>query len=214
MVKITDIKTQNRNKERVSIFLDGEFAFGLAIDAAAELRVGDELQPEDIERLQDTDEVARAKQSAIRYLARRPRSIAEVERNLQGKSFPEPVVAQVVAYLEARNYVDDESFARFWVEQRETFRPRSRYALRQELFVKGVPAAVVDRVLDDFDDEQAAKRAALKRASRWSDLPLDEFKEKLGGYLQRRGFRYDTCRAAIDVAWRHLKDNDTRTERS
>ena len=128
MRKITAIEQQKRNKERVSIFLDGQFAFGLAFETAAGLRVGQELSDEAIAQLQDRETVVQARQSAFRFLSFRPRSIAEVRRNLLGKQFEEGLVETIINDLVQRNYLDDAAFATYWVEQRESFKPRSQRA--------------------------------------------------------------------------------------
>lgn len=203
---ITAIEPQKRNKERVNVFLDGEFAFGLDALAATGLHVGQALTSDAVAALQDEDAFERARQSAFRYLAYRPRSIAEVQRNLRRKEFDEVQVERVTTYLIQKGYLDDRAFAAYWVEQRETFKPRGSLALRQELAEKGVAREIIDSVVDDVDEQEAALRAARKRASRWSHLPFADFRRKLGGYLQRRGFGFDTINRTIDTLWNQLEN--------
>ena len=97
--------------------------------------------------------------------------------------------------------LDDVAFASYWVEQRETFRPRSRFALGQELRQKGISREVVEAVLAEVDDTAAARRAVEKRANRWAGLPEDAFKEKVAGYLQRRGFTYEVIKETLEKNW-------------
>ena len=213
MQKITAIEQQKRNKERVSIFLDGEFAFGLAFETAAGLRVGQELSEEAIAQLQDQETVVQARQSAFRFISFRPRSIAEVRRNLIGKQYDEALVEAILNDLVAREYLDDEEFAAYWVEQRESFKPRSRMALRHELYEKGVPRAIIDKVVQDVDEDDAAIKAASRRAYRWSALGEDEFTEKMIAYLRRRGFNYRIARKTAEQSWRDQKENDIPAQR-
>jgi regulatory protein len=203
---VTAIEPQKRNKDRVNVFLDGEFAFGIDVLAASGLRVGQTLERDAIVALQDEDAFDRARQSAFRYLAYRPRSIAEVQRNLRRKQFDEVQVEQVLSYLVQKEYLDDRAFAAYWVEQRDTFKPRGSFALRQELREKGVAREIIDAVVEDVDERDAALRAARKRVKRWSHLPFEEFRRKLGGYLQRRGFGYDTINRTIDTLWNQLEN--------
>lgn len=95
-----------------------------------------------------------------------------------------------MARLDALGYLDDEAFARFWVENRDTFKPRGPLALRQELRQKGVPDQIIDTVLETVDVEDAAYRAAQKKLSRYRGETLTDFKRKLGGFLGRRGFGF------------------------
>lgn len=213
MQKITAIEQQKRNKERVSVFLDGEFAFGLAYETAAGLRVGQELTEEAIVQLQDRETVVQARQSAFRFLSFRPRSIAEVRRNLLGKQYEEGLVETIINDLVQRNYLDDEAFATYWVEQRESFKPRSQRALRYELYEKGVPRDIIGRVVADVDEDDAAINAAARRAHRWSTLSEEEFNEKMIAYLRRRGFNYRVARRTAERAWQEINENETPAQR-
>jgi len=210
MRKITALEQQKRKKDRVSVFLDGEFAFGLTLEAAAGLRVGQELSDEAIAQLQDRETLIQARQSAFRYMSYRPRSIVEVRRNLLGKDYDEVVVDAIIAELIERNHLDDEAFAAYWVEQREAFKPRSRLALRQELYEKGVPRSVVSRIVENVDESDAAANAAERRAQRWSHLDEEEFRNKMISYLRRRGFTYQIAKDATEVAWLNVKENDLK----
>ena len=202
MQKITALTAQKRNEERLNVYLDGKFAFGLAVEAAAGLRVGQAVSPEEIAELKDRDRFAQAKDRALRYLSYRPRSESEVLWNLRQKGYEDDLIAGVIHYLIERQLLDDEAFAAYWVEQRETFKPRSRLALRQELRQKGIARAVIEAAVAEVDEAGAAKRAAEKRARRWRHLPYEEFRKKMGGYLQRRGFGYDITRTTIDMIWK------------
>lgn len=213
MNKITALTAQKRNKERVNVYLDGKFAFGLAVEAAVGLRVGQTLTPAEIAELQDRDQFARAKEKALRYLTYRPRSESEVWRNLQKKGYEDDLITGVIHYLKERDLLDDEAFAAYWVEQRETFKPRSRLALRQELREKGVARRVIDAAVAGVDEYAAAERAAEKRARRWDHLPFDEFRKKMGGYLKRRGFRYDVTKTTIEKIWERHGPEQPPTER-
>jgi regulatory protein len=207
MQEITALTRQKRNSNRVNVFLDGDFAFGLAEIAAARLRVGQKVSPEEIASLQAVDTLEKAKQSAFKYLSYRPRSIAEVERNLRDKKYDEMVISQVVERLQDLQMLDDLAFARFWVEQRDTFKPRSTLALRQELMQKGVARDVIDDVLADVDETAVARKAAAIRVSRWQHLPEDEFRKKMGGFLQRRGFGYGVMKEITDELWEEISQN-------
>ena len=183
------------------MFIDGTFAFGLAEITAVYLRVGQELSPADIEKLQGADQVEKAKELAIRYIEYRPRSLAETRQHLQKKEYPEAVVEQVLERLQAVGLLDDAAFARYWVDQRETFKPRSKIALQQELRQKGLERTLIDEVTAELDEFAAAQQAAEPKARRWSNLPEQQFRQKLGGFLQRRGFGYDVVREVTKALW-------------
>ena len=211
MAKVTAITAQKRNKERVNIFLDGEYAFSLAMITAAWLRVGQELSPKDIARLDAEDTLEKAKQSAFRYLSYRPRSTAEVKNNLTKKEYPEPVIETVMARLSELGMVDDRKFARYWIEQRETFKPRGQIALRQELYQKGVSREIIDEAEEAYiylrDEYAAARKVAEKKEHRWNHLPREQFFSKMNGLLQRRGFNYAITKTVTEELWQSLQQD-------
>lgn len=210
MPTITTLEPQKRNKDRVNVHLDGEFAFGLAAEVALGLRVGQTLDDVAIAAIQDEEAFTHGKKSAFHFLSYRPRSVEEVRQNLLGKEYDSVLVERIIDYLRQKEYLDDEAFARFWVEQREAFKPRSRYALRQELYQKGVARAVIDQAVQDVNETAAAERAAAKRARRWAHLPYDEFRKKAAAYLQRRGFNYAIVKPVVKKVWQEL-NNDEQT---
>ncbi len=205
---ITELKFQQRNKERVNIYLDGEYAFGLDAVEAARLHKGQVLSEAEIAELKAQDERNRAFDRAVQFLSYRPRSRVEVERYLRGKSIDEVVRDDVIARLERAKYLDDEAFARFWLENRERFKPRGERALRYELRQKGVSDEIIAQVLSDLDDEASAWRAVEGRLSRWANLPGDEFRQKIVGYLSRRGFDYNTISLTLEKAGQVLDIKD------
>src|SRR5690606_39823515 len=113
--------------------LVGEFAFGLPDTEAARLRVGQTLSEQEIAALREIDAISRAFDRAVRLLARRPYSAAEIRRSLASHEVAPAVIDEVLARLETLGYVDDYAFAQYWVENRERFRPRGARALRYEL---------------------------------------------------------------------------------
>jgi regulatory protein len=200
------MQQQKNNPERVSVFIDGEFAFGVSLDTAVHLAKGQFLSDADIAALQNNDEHDRAYQSALHFLGSRPRSTVEVQRNLQEKGFDEEAIAAAIARLVEHHYLDDEEFARYWLENRSRFRPRSAKAIRYELRQKGVDREAIDAALEGMDEDDAAWDAAASKLDRWRNLPEDEFERKLSGFLARRGFSFATVRRTVQRAWKTIQE--------
>jgi regulatory protein len=196
-MKVTALKLQSRNKTRVNVFLDGEFVLGLAKILAVRLRVGQELTDAEVERLRAADAEEEAHTRAVNLIARRPRSEAEVRQRLQRAGVAAPVIAAVLERLRGSGLLDDEAFAKYWVENRAAFRPRSKRALQMELKRKGISPTAVEDVLQATDDAEAAYALALKRARQLTHLPAPDFRRKLSDYLARRGFDYETVEAIV-----------------
>lgn len=209
MSKITAIEPQQKNPQRVNIYLDGEFAFGLARFTAGWLKVGQELSEEKIAALQAEDANEMAYQKALHFLSYRPRSSAEVRQNLTKRGTPEALVEETVNRLQRAGLINDQEFARAWVENRNTFQPRSKLALRMELRRKGLSDEIIQPVLDEQVDEEAlAFEAARKYARRLAGLEWLEFRQKLSGFLARRGFSYTTLSPVVSEVWKETRTAD------
>jgi regulatory protein len=207
---ITALVVQQRNTDRVNVYLDGKFAFGLVAIEAIRLKRGQVLSDADIERLQAADDVEKAREKALRFLGSRPRSEWEVRQNLQKAGYGAGTIDRVLERLRGVGLVDDAAFVRYWLDNRAQFKPKGAVALRQELRLKGVEREVIDTVLAESEhaDDSAALRAALAKADRYRQLPRPEFAQKLGAYLARRGFDYETVREAVNAAWQQLHADD------
>lgn len=203
---ITALEIQKRDKDRVSVFLDGEFAFGLPIVEAARLHKDQVLSEQEIAHLRAIDDVSRALDRAVRLLARRPYSSAEIRRHLGSKQVAGPVIQEVLDRLERLGYVDDRAFAQYWIENRDQFGPRGPRALRYELHQKGVSDAIIQAALDKLDPHDSAYRAAQAQVRRSRGLSQQEFRNRLGGFLARRGFDYDIVREVIDQLMTELQE--------
>jgi len=203
---ITALVVQKRNTDRVNVYLDGKFAFGLAAIEAIRLKRGQVLSDADIERLQAADDVEKAREKALRFLGNRPRSEWEVRQNLQKAGYEAGAIDRVLDRLRGIGLVDDAAFVRYWLDNRAQFKPKGAVALRQELRQKGVEREVIDAVLAESEhaDDQAALQAALAKADRYRQLSRQEFAQKLGAYLARRGFAYETVREAVNAAWQQV----------
>ena len=211
---ITRLQIQQKNKERVNVFLNDEYAFSLDLMLALGLKKGQTLSAAEITALQADDEVKRAYAAAINLLGYRARSQAEVEQRLQQREFSAGAIAQTIERLQNEGHLDDASFGQLWIESRQRSSPRGTRALRYELRQKGIDPTVIDAVIDNTEiDETAAAWAAIApKLDRWRGLERFPFQQKVGGFLARRGFGHDAVRAVVDRAWQQLRAEQTKEE--
>lgn len=204
MKTISAVKVQRRGRERANIFLDGTFAFSLGREVVEEqgLYPGQVLTDSQIEELVGADLFGKCYNAALRLLSYRPRSDAEIRTRLS-RRFGKEIIDRVLLQLKARQMVDDAAFAQFWRENRESFSPRSKRLLKLELRQKGIDPEVVDEVLEGFDDDESAYRAA-KRKGRTLERDYETFRRKLGAFLGRRGFSYGVIKRTIERLWQEL----------
>jgi len=186
---ITDLKFSKRNPGRVQVYLDHRYAFTVNLLDAAALSKGQGLDEALVARMKKKHEDHTAYVCAIRYLGYRRRSRIEVDRYLSGrKGFARKTVAAVMTRLTEERYLNDEEFARLFIESRVRLRPRSCAFLRHELSQKGIDDDVLDAVLEKLDDAHLAWRSIEGKLKQWGHLDRADFKQRLIGFLQRRGF--------------------------
>jgi regulatory protein len=208
---ITALKTQ-KSKQRVNVFIDHAYRFSLDRSLAARLQTGQPLTEEEISQLSREDEERRAYLRAMRCLSRRPHAEQEIWNKLSRSGFAEPVLSRTLERLREAELVDDAAFARIWVENRLAFRPRSAVALRIELKRKGVPSEAIERALDGFEEDKAAKLAAEKGMRRYRHLSHEVANKRLMAYLQRRGFKYAVVKKALKQVMPKAVHSDTESE--
>ena len=201
--EITAIKVQKRNHQRVSIYLDGEYAFGLSRFVAGWLAPGRKLTEAEIEKLQKEDTYEIAFQKALQFINHRPRSIEETRRRLTEKGFESEVIEATLNRLVEKTLLNDLAFSRLWIENRNTFRPRSNRLLAYELRLKGVSDDVIAQALESFGGDQTdlAYEAGIKKAKQCQNETRLDFQKKVGGFLSRRGFHYGIVKPTVEKLW-------------
>jgi regulatory protein len=199
---ITALNAQARHADRVNLMIDGEFALGLsgAIVLEQGLYVGQTLSEAELLRLRGLEEIAKATESALRLVTHRARTEVELRRRLARNGFSPEAITATIERMHEWRYLDDEDFARRFVESREGHRPRSASMIRRELVGKGVDAETAGQVVAEaeIDDESIARDLAHKWLSQHAREAEEVRRRKLIGFLQRRGFGWDVIRHVLD----------------
>ena len=158
-----------------------------------------------------TEPFQRARDAALRLLSYRARSEGEVRARLR-RRFPAPLVEEVVSALRDQALLDDAEFAKLWTADRDSLKPRSAWAIKQELLGKGVDRELAEEAVQDIDDEESGYRAGLRLAQRLQAADYVTFRRRLGGVLQRRGFSYTISRDTINRLWEDMGRKSGRQE--
>lgn len=212
-MKITDISLQARDNNRVNVSVDGVYSFSLDIAQVTDLnlKVGRELSDGELEELQEESQFGKLYMRALEYCLRRPHSVKEVRDYLWRKTQPtlrrgqtgmnnpvvysERVVSRVLSKLQQKAYVNDDEFARWWVENRQLSKGVSQRKLTAELRSKGVHADIIAQTLEKTDrtDEQELRKVIAKKHRRYAGD-----RQKFVQYLVRQGFSYDDVVSALN----------------
>ena len=191
MPVITSIKAQ-KNQKRVNIYLDGKFSFGLDLEnfMKLQLKVNQELTDEEINEIIKKSEFQKCLDKTINFAMARPRSIKEVKDYFRRKEIPESIHEQLFERLKKFSLIDDQKFAKWWVDQRLTFKSKSKKDITFELRQKGIDTNTIKNVLDDseIDELKIAKELIEKKKYKWERYEDKIKKQKIAQYLAGKGF--------------------------
>ncbi len=202
---VTRLVAQVHDAERVSVFLDGAFAFGVHRDLVLErgLRKGLALAVDEQESILAADALLRARSAALGFLSSRARTRREVADRLRRDDLSDDAIEDTLAWLDGRGYLDDAAYAAQYAESRRRAQGLGPSRIRQELRRRGVGTEEANEaVADVFDDPEAILDDALTAARKRLPSLLREpdprkRQRKLYDFLARRGYDGDTSRQVI-----------------
>ena len=158
------------------------------------------------------EELERARQVALRFLTSRDRTVFEVRQKLGRKSCSEEVTEHVIANLQKSRLLDDNAFARRWVETRLQSRPAGARQVEVELRGKGIDGALIEQVMEEFGQQLGSEATAVDflrgRARHYGALDEMRAKRRMYGLLARRGFDSDTTARAVDEVWAEMESKN------
>ncbi len=210
--EITNISRDARRRGWLRVRLADGRHLRLPQGLAATLHAGQVLSEEQIRALDSRAQIERGFHYALQLVSRRPRSTQEIRQRLRKRKLPPDVQDAILERMAQRGYLDDWAFARAWVEDRMTFRPRGRAMLRFELRQKGIAEEIIEAVLSELDEQQALQLAAAKGARMYRRLDWETFRQRLTGYLARRGFPYPMIAPAVRQAWKAAAASQEESE--
>ena len=215
---ITGLEIQKRNTRRVSVFLDGDFAFGMDARLAMELglRKGRILDRGELEHIAGAEEKSRARHYSLDFLSYRARSIWEVRDRLARRGHGEEIIAEVIDELRREGLLDDEDFARRWAGDRMKNKPIGERLLRRELRLKRIDDEIIDRVAAaayrDVSPGQLAGDLLRAREERYRRLDMRTARRRMTDFLLRRGFDRSAVREAVDQVLGERSQDEDRAD--
>jgi regulatory protein len=202
MPVITGIK-QQKNKNRVNVYLDDEFGFGIDLDnfVLLHLKVDQELTDKEVAEIVKKAEFQKTLDKLLKFATLRPRSEKEIKDYFKRKKVHESLIPELWNRLKHLELINDREFADWWVEQRQNFKPKAKRILEQELRIKGIDKDIIDEVLGEIkiDEEKMARELLMKKAYKWRALPRRQAGQKMSQYLAGKGFSWETIDKVIDL---------------
>lgn len=199
MGEITKIEHQKKNKERYSIYIDGEYSFGVYENVLIKYRLvkGMIVENDFLEDVLKKEEQECANNYALRLLNFKMRTEDEVKKRMREKEYTEDIIENTVEYLKELKYINDEDYARKFIKDKSKLNNIGVERIKRELYMKGVDPEITKREIEDIIDsdeeyEKAMEIAIKKANTTYKNDDRNAKYRKLGGFLQRRGYSMDT----------------------
>ena len=206
--RITEVRNVAKGRQRLLVLSDGrEFVFSDEACERTGITEGLDASAGLFEELDAAEQRVIAHEAALRLLANRPRSEKEMRTRLAMRGCAPAVIEDEVERLGRAGLLDDQKFARAWVEDRKRVSPRGRRMLRYELLGRGIDPESVDLVTDGIDDRETALSLARSRVRGSIVNDYETFVANVGGFLRRRGFDYSVAAEATRAAWEEVSSS-------
>ncbi len=206
MSQITKVEPQKRNKERCNLYLDGEYVCALSMFVVVQnqLLPGKEISQEKLLDLVFESEKETAFNYAVDYICKYVPSQKQMVKKLYEKKYTTRIVNYVIDKCKSYGYIDDEKYAESYVFQNRKL--KGKLKLQQELMQKGIAKNIIDKVLQDYDEEDGCLVLARKKALN-KDLDDPKVYAQLVRFLQYRGYEWEKIKDAIDQVRKEEKDD-------
>ncbi len=211
--RITNISIQARNPDRVNVSVDGKYRFSLDVYQITDLgvKIGQEVDDSRLAELEQESQYGKLYAQTLEYCLMRPHSQKEVRdylwkktknrkvRNRKGElveiqGVPSSLTDRVYRRLLEKNYVNDEKFATFWIQNRNIQKGTSIRKLHYELQIKGIDKSIIDKIMQNNprDEKSEISKIIIKKCRRYPD------DQKMITYLVRQGFSYGDAKDAVE----------------
>lgn len=198
---ITDIQPQTKNQNRVSIFIDGKFAFGIDKNDCSfmGLKVGYELTQEKYDYIVNNTIYANAYQKADRFIGYKMRTEKEVRNKLNEDGYTNDIIERVISTMIKYKYIDDEAYAIMYAKDCKNIKKWGPKRIKAELYTRGITTTVIDNALESLDIADIDNVITELLEKRIKNTPIDlREKQKHFNFLLRRGFNYEDIKRIIE----------------
>ena len=199
-MQITSAEKNRKNKDRISIYIDGAFSFTMSEDDYLSMNLYDkvEITQEEIDYIKNTINFRAAKNAAVRYLSRKLRTENEVSQKLHEDGYDEDSIEKTIEELKALGYINNKIYVQKFVFDRSKLKPKSKKLLKLELKNKGISDEIIDEVLDDWNvDDTFVAEGLVKRKFGKYDLKDESVRKKVYMFLMHRGYEHEVIESVI-----------------
>ncbi|MGE5614222.1 MAG: regulatory protein RecX [Bacillota bacterium] len=199
-MKITSIEKNKKNRDMLSVYIDGKFAFTISESNFLSMNLYDDLDlsEEKIDYIKNTLNFLEAKDKAIRFLTMKLRTEKEVRDKLRESGYDNNCIEMVINELKAIGYINNKLYAQKYIYDRAKLKPQSKKMMKRQLLLKGISEDIADEVLKDWKvDDLTVARSLVKRKFGKYEMSDEKVRRKAQSFLIYRGFSTGTIKEAL-----------------
>lgn len=213
MHTITQIAKARKGSKRYHIFVDGQKFLSVHEDVLVKFNLykGMVVKPEQLVEWTRADELAKVRRAVYRYLGYRARSVHEVRTYLAQQGWDAAICEEVIQECVQQGYLNDQTFAKTWVEERGKQKGFGKLRLKHELARKGIAADDIETALQHIDEEEERQKAfelAERRYLRIQALPWPTIERRIGQYLLHKGYSTEIAYSVLAELRTQKKDEE------
>lgn len=209
--KITSIEVQKKNKDRVNVFVDYEFAFACNMELIYKegISKGSIIDEERIKEIVYKEEKLKAKSTALKILERTLKTESEIREKLTERGYDENITEETIEFLKSYNFINDENYVKLFVK--EKLKSKGKNKIKFDLQQKGVDSHLISEAFLEISDDVEhlkAKELCIKKYNILKKSTDDErkIKEKLFRYLVSRGYDFSLSNGIIKETINEFKE--------
>lgn len=201
MARITAIEFQKKNKDRVNLYIDGQYFMSIYAELVYKFKLekGQEINIEDFTEIIKKDDFEKAKNKALNSISKAEKSEKKLRDKLADEFAPE-IIDMVIDFMKKYSFVDDDRYAKRIVSNDLNFKRLGKNRIKQDLYYKGISSRDIDRAISDIDGDVELENAIALAQKRLAKLKKEESikkRTKLYQHLAYKGFDYATIKSAI-----------------
>jgi len=210
---ISKIEVQKKNKDRVNVYIDGEYAFPCSSEVIFlhMIKVGEVVDPNNLQEIINMDNYIKCKNSALKIIERSYKTEKQIYDKLIEKDYDKPSIERALDFLKEYKLLDDEKYAKTYIK--EKIKEQGKNKIKYALISRGISDKIIQECLSLIDSEEEEKSAMYLGEKKYSilikreDDPKKIYK-KLGDYLISRGYDFQTVKIVLNKILKGLNDEE------
>lgn len=210
---ISRVEVQKKNKDRVNVYIDGEYAFPCSSEVIFlhSIKIGQMVDASVLQEIVNMDNFIKCKSAALKIIERSYKTRKQICGKLVEKDYDEVTIEKVIDFLKEYKLLDDEKYAEAYIK--EKIKNQGKNKIMYALINRGILKEIIEEKLSLIDDEQEKQAAIILAEKKYSIILKSEndprkIYKKLGDYLIGKGYNFQVVKVALNKILKEVSDEE------